>query len=89
MRMLMNVLMRLSACLTPWVLQGALRIGADLTPRHRHAVLEAKARHGLPPGTIMIGGQRVRINVRDTAQEDPDTETEAETQAEGSPEGQQ
>jgi len=62
---------------------GALRIGADLTPRQRHAVLEAEARHGSPPGTIMIGGQRVRINVRDPAQEDTDTETEAEAQAEG------
>ena len=46
---------------------GALRIGADLTPRQRRAVLEAEARHGSPPGTIMIGGQRVRINVRDPA----------------------
>jgi len=35
---------------------GALRIGADLTPRQRRAVLEAEARHGSPPGTIMIGG---------------------------------
>ena len=54
---------------------GALRIGADLTPCQRCAVLEAEAMHGSPPGTIMIGGQRVRINVRDPAQEDPDTET--------------
>jgi len=60
---------------------GALRIEADLTPRQRRAVLEAEAMHGSPPGTIMIGGQRVRINVRDPAQEDPDTETEAEAQA--------
>jgi len=56
---------------------GALRIGADLTPRQRHAVLEAEARHGSPPGTIMLGGQRVRINVREPAQEDPDTEAVA------------
>jgi len=68
---------------------GALRIGADLTPRQRRAVLEAEARHGSPPGTIMIGGQRVRINVRDPAQEDPDTKTEAEDQAEGPAEAQQ
>jgi len=57
---------------------GVLRIGADLTPRQRRAVLEAEARHGSPPGTIMIGGQRVWINVRDPGQEDPDTDTEAE-----------
>ena len=62
---------------------GALRIGADLTPRQRHVVLEAEALHGSPPGTIMLGGQRVRIAVRELAQEDPDTETEAEAQAEG------
>ena len=43
---------------------GALRIGADLTPRQRRAVLEAEAMHGSPPGTMMIGGQRVRISVR-------------------------
>jgi len=35
---------------------GAVRIGADLTPRQRRAVLEAEAHHGSPPGTIMIGG---------------------------------
>ena len=68
---------------------GALRIGADLTPRQRRAVLEAEAMHGSPPGTIMLGGQRVRITVRDPAQEDPDTETEAEAQAEGPTETQQ
>jgi len=55
---------------------GALRIGADLTPCQWHAVLEAEARHGSPSGTIMLGGQCVRINVRDPAQEDPDTNTE-------------
>jgi len=68
---------------------GALRIGADLTPRQRRAVLEAGARHGSPPGTIMLGGQRVRINVRDPAQEDTDTETEVEAQVEGTTEAQQ
>ena len=46
---------------------GALRIGADLTPRQRRAVLEAEAMHGSLPGTILLGGQRVRINVRDPA----------------------
>ena len=35
---------------------GALRIGADLTPCQRRAVLEAEARHGSPLGTIMLGG---------------------------------
>jgi len=72
-------------------LSGALRIGADLTPRQRRDVLEAEARHGSPAGTIMLGGQRVRINVRDPAQEDqdPDTETETEAQAESSAEGQE
>jgi len=68
---------------------GALRIGANLTPRQRHAVLEAEALHGSPPGAIMLGGQRVRIAVRDPAQEDPDIDTEAEAQAEGPTEGQQ
>jgi len=68
---------------------SALRIGADLTPCQRRAVLEAEALHGSPPGTIMLGGQRVRIAVREPAQEDPDTETEAEAQAEGPIETQQ
>ena len=68
---------------------GALRIGADLTPRQRRVVLEAEALHGSPPGTIMLGGKRVRIAVRDLAQEDPDMDTEAEAQAEGPTEGQQ
>jgi len=45
--------------------------------------------HGSPPGTIMLGGQRVRITVRDPSQEDPDTETEAKAQAEGPTEAQQ
>jgi len=57
---------------------GAQRIGADLTPRQRRAVLDAEALHGSPPSTIMLGGQRVRITVRDPAQEVPDTKTEAE-----------
>ena len=66
---------------------GALRIGDDLTPQQRRAVLQAEALHGSPPGTVMIGGQRVRITVRDPAQEDPDIETEA--QAEGPAEAKQ
>jgi len=37
----------------------------------------------------MIGEQRVRINVRDPAQEDPDTDTEAAAQAEGPVEAQE
>ena len=57
---------------------GALRIGADLMPCQRHAVLQAEALHGSPPGTIMLGGQRVRIAVREPAQEDPNTDTEVE-----------
>jgi len=68
---------------------GALRIGADLMPQQRRAVLEAEALHGSPPGTIMLGCQRVRIAVRDPAQEDPDIETEAEAQAVGPTEAQQ
>jgi len=68
---------------------GALRIGTDLTPCQRRAVLEAEACRGSPPGTIMIGGQCVRINVRDPAQEDPDIDTEAEAQAEGPAEAQE
>jgi len=64
---------------------GSLRISDDLTPRQRRAVLEAEAFHGSPPGTVTVGGQRIRLVVRDPAQEDPDTE--AETQAEGPTEG--
>ena len=56
---------------------GALRIGDDLTPQQWRAVLQTKALHGSPPGTVMIGGQRVRLVVRDPALEDLDTETEA------------
>ena len=54
---------------------GALRIGDDLTPQQRHAVLQVEALHESPLDTVMIGGQWVRIVVRDPAQEDPDTET--------------
>jgi len=60
----------------------ALRIGDDLTPQQRCAVLQTEALHGSPPGTVMIGGQRVRIVVRDLAQEDPETEAQAEGPAE-------
>jgi len=68
---------------------GGLRIGADLTSRQRRAILEAEALHGSPPSTIMLGGQRVRIDVQESAQEDPDTDTEAQAQAEGTAEGQE
>jgi len=54
---------------------GALRIGDDLTPQQRRAVLQTEALHGYPPRTVMIGGQRVRLMVRDPAHEDPDTDT--------------
>ena len=37
----------------------------------------------------MLGDQRIRIAVREPAQEDPDTETETEAQAEGPTEAQQ
>ena len=42
---------------------GALRIGSDLTPAQRRAVLQVEQRHGTPPGTIMLGAQRVCIDV--------------------------
>ena len=38
-------------------------------------------RHGTPARTIMLGGRRVRINVTEAGQEEP--ETEAETEVEG------
>ena len=66
---------------------GALRIGADLTPQQRRAVLQVEARHGTPLGTIMLGGQRVRIDVTESAQEEIETEEEAQT--EGPTEAQQ
>jgi len=34
---------------------GALRIGDDLTPQQRRAVLQTEALHGSPPGIVMIG----------------------------------
>ena len=75
---------------------GALRIGSDLTPAQRHAVLQVGQQHGTPLGTIMLGGRRVRINVTELGQEETEaegqaepTETEAETQAEGPTETQQ
>ena len=68
---------------------GALRIKADLTPHQRRAVLHVEARHGTPPGTIMLGGQRVRIDVTESAQEEPEARAEAEAQVEGPTEVQQ
>ena len=41
---------------------GALRIGSDLMPAQRRAVLEVEQRHGTPPGTIMLC-QCVWINI--------------------------
>ena len=46
---------------------GALRIGSDLLTAQRHALLEVEARHGSPPGTIMLGGQLVWIDVTKSA----------------------
>ena len=62
---------------------GALRIGVDLMPQQRRDVLEVETLHGIPPGTIMLGGRPVHIDVRESAQEDPETEIEVEAQAEG------
>ena len=70
---------------------GGLRIGSDLTPAQKHAVLHVEERHGTPPGTIMLGGCRVGINVTEPRQEEPETEAkteEPETEAEGHIEGQ-
>ena len=66
---------------------GALWIGSDLSIARRHAVLEVEARHGTPPSTIMLRGQRVRINVTELGHGEPETEEEA--QAEGPLEVQQ
>jgi hypothetical protein len=41
---------------------GALRIGDDLMPRQRRAVLETEGFHGSPPGTVTIGGQVLHCN---------------------------
>jgi len=68
-------------------LSGALRIRSDLTIAQRRALLEVEQRHGSPPGTIMLGGQRVRINVTEPGQEE--LETEAKAQVEGLAEVQQ
>ena len=38
------------------------------------AVFEVEALHGTPPGTIMLGGRPVRIDIRESALEDPKTE---------------
>jgi hypothetical protein len=58
---------------------GALQIRCDLTPAQGRAVLQAEQLHGTPPGTIMLGGRLVRIDVREPRHE----ETEVEGQAEG------
>ena len=41
-------------------------------------MLQVEQRHGTPPGTIMLGGRRVRINVNEPGQEEPKTEVETE-----------
>ena len=68
---------------------GALRIGSNLMPAQRRAVLQVEAQQGTPPSTIMLGGQCVRINITEPEQEEPETKTEAEAQAEGPIEVQQ
>jgi len=60
---------------------GALRTRADLMSQQRRAVLQVEARHGTPPGSVMLGGRRVCIDVTDAAQEEPELEGEAEAQA--------
>ena len=60
---------------------GALRIGSDLTPTQRSALLQVEQRHRTPASTIMLGGRRVRINVTEPGQEEPETEAETEVEA--------
>ena len=60
---------------------GTLRIGSDLTPAQRRAVLQVEQRHGTLPGTIMLGGQQVWIDVTESAQEEPEIETEAQAES--------
>jgi len=42
---------------------GALRIRSDLTSAQRRVVLQVEQIHETPPGTIMLGGRHVRIDV--------------------------
>ena len=49
---------------------GALRIGSDLAPAQRHAVLKTEQWNGTPPGTIMLGGRPIRIDVREPGHEE-------------------
>jgi len=54
-------------------------------------VLEAERRHDTPPGTIMLGGRLVRIDVIEPGQEETESEGQAEpaeTEAEAQVTGQ-
>jgi hypothetical protein len=53
---------------------GSLWIGSELTAAQRRVVLQAEQLHGSPPGTIMLGGRQVRIDVREPSQEETETE---------------
>ena len=53
---------------------GSLWIGSELTAAQRRVVLQAEQLHGSPPGTIMLGGRQVRIDVREPGQEETETE---------------
>ena len=57
---------------------GALRIGSNLMPAQRRAVLQVEAQQGTPPSTIMLGGRHVQIYVTESAQEEPEAEAEAQ-----------
>jgi len=66
--------------------QGSLWIGFELTTAQQRAVLQVEQQHGSPPGTIMLGGCPVRIDVRVSAQEVPEAqEEEIEAQPEEQP----
>jgi hypothetical protein len=57
---------------------GALRIGSNLMPAQRSAMLKVEQRHVTPADTIMLGGRRVRISVTEPGQEEPETEGKTE-----------
>ena len=57
--------------------RGSLRIGSELMTTQRCGVLVLEQQHGPPPGTVMIGGHQVQIDVREFVQEEPAEETEA------------
>jgi len=64
---------------------GSLWIGSELTTAQRRAVLQVEQQHGSPPGTIMLGEHQVRIDVRELAQEEPETQEETEAQPKEQP----